>query len=85
MKAVLQAIKNWLFKPRVRRSMATLTFALPDDEWDLKVAMNGSEFHLALCKIDEACRGWLKYGHEFEEVADALQAVRDMIPQEIHE
>ncbi len=85
MKAILEFIKNRMFEPRVRRSMATLTFALPDDEWGLKVAMKGGEFHLALCKIDEACRGWLKYGHKFEEVADALQAVRDMIPQDIHE
>jgi hypothetical protein len=64
---------------------AILQFSLPEEQSEFNEAVNGSKFQSALQGIDEACRNWLKHGHEFEDTADALQAVRDMIPQDIYE
>ncbi len=64
---------------------AILEFNLPEEQSEFNTAVKGEKFESALYAIDNACRGWLKYGHEFEDTADALQAVRDMIPQDIHE
>ncbi len=64
---------------------AVLEFSLPEEEEDFRIAVNATLFQQSLWDIDENLRLWLKHGHEFTDTADALQAIRDMIPSEIYE
>jgi len=59
---------------------ATLTFALPDDERDFRLAMQGSDAVQLLNEINQACRAVEKYEHDPHEERLALaEEIRRMI------
>jgi hypothetical protein len=43
---------------------ATLSFALPDDERDFRIALSGAAAVQLLNEIVQACRAVMKYEHE---------------------
>jgi hypothetical protein len=59
-----------------------LVFKLPENEEEHRVAVNGGRYHSALWHVDQQCRSWMKYGHSFQSVEEALTAVRRLIAEE---
>ena len=51
---------------------ATLTFSLPDEEQDLRHALNGPEYYAALFTLQEKIRRLLKHGEYCEETRNVL-------------
>ena len=47
-------------KPKKQKS-ATLTFYLPDDEYDFKLALNAHKYHSALWELSNKLRSNTKY------------------------
>ena len=43
---------------------ATLSYTLPDDEHEFRLAMQGADAVQLLSKIEQACRAVVKYEHE---------------------
>lgn len=43
---------------------ATLSFDLPDDERDFRLALQGADAVQLLAEIEQACRAVVKYEHE---------------------
>ena len=64
---------------------AILTFNLPEEESDFRLAVNGRDWYCAMWDIDNKIRSWLKYGHEFKSADEALEAARDLIYDEIRD
>ena len=62
---------------------ATLRFTLPEEDNEHRKAINGSRFASVLWNVDQECRGWIKYGHKFDDVNAALDAVRTAIREEL--
>ena len=56
---------------------AILIFDRPEDETDLIVALHAMDFALTASDLDEKLRNWLKHGHKFGDVGEALEGVRD--------
>ena len=56
---------------------AHLEFELPEENCEFELAHHGMDFALTCQDIDEQLRHWLKYGHEFKAVDEALEAVRE--------
>ena len=63
-------------------AMAMLVFKLPENEEEHRLAVSGGRYHSALWHVDQQCRGWIKYGHTFQSVEEALAAVRQLIADE---
>lgn len=55
---------------------AILEFNLPEDETAHNLAKNGSAYHAALWDLDRKLRDWLKYGNDFKDADEALDAAR---------
>lgn len=55
---------------------ATLEFNLPEEQERHYDAINGSQFKYCLQELEEQLRVWIKYGHTFENVEDALAGAR---------
>ena len=64
---------------------AVLIFDLPGEQEDFNHAVNGLNWALAVWDIDQQLRNWLKYGHDFEDVGDALEKVREFVHQTLEE
>jgi hypothetical protein len=63
---------------------AILEFDLPDDNEEHVYAVNATKTMIALHDIDNQLRTWLKHGgYKFTTIDDALQAVRDMLHEDI--
>ena len=58
---------------------ATIEFNLPEDNCDHIVAVHAMDFALVCYDIDNALREWLKYGHEFKTVDDAVETMREKL------
>ena len=58
---------------------AILEFNLPEDEYEHRNAIYGSNYARLVEELDGVARGWIKYGHEFKAIEQALQKVRDTI------
>lgn len=58
---------------------ATLTYKLPEEQSDFNFAVHGSAWALAMWDLDQALRGWLKYGHELKDADTALEAARSKL------
>ena len=59
----------------------TLHFELPEDKDAFTLAQKGSEFWSKLWELDQECRGFLKYGHQFKSADEVIEYIR----QKIHE
>ena len=56
---------------------ATLSFSLPEDEEELRLALDGCKMASVLAWMDEHLRTKIKYGELPQEQEDLLQSVRD--------
>ena len=56
---------------------ATLTFNLPDDQYELACALAGRAMAAEVNDLQGQVRSWLKHGHDFKTPGAALEAVRD--------
>ena len=64
---------------------ATLTFNLPDERDEFSDAVYGANWHSGAPDLDQRLRQWLKYGHEFKDANEALQAARDALWEEVRD
>lgn len=55
---------------------ATLTFNLPDEQYDYQNATNGGKWHGIAYDISMFLRNKLKYGHDYKTADEALEAVK---------
>jgi len=62
---------------------ATLTFDLPEDECSFRIAGTAMEWALTCFEIDQILRNYLKYGHEFKTIDEALETVRTRLNEEL--
>lgn len=58
---------------------ATLTFNLPEDSCEFKIASNAMDWALVLHDLDQYLRGRLKYETLIKPVATALEAARERV------
>ena len=56
---------------------AILEFNLPEETTEHLLAIHGVDFNSVCWELDECLRGWLKHGHEFKTIEEALEAVRN--------
>lgn len=63
----------------------TITFNLPDERDDHFLATHGKDFWLVLWNLNQAIRNYLKHGHNFKTADEALEWVREQIPESIYE
>ena len=65
---------------------AKLTFNLPEDEEQFNVASKAMDWALIAWDIDQQCRDWIKYdNHDFKEIDETLQGIRDIIHEAMEE
>ena len=57
----------------------TLKFNLPEEQSMFDVALNGTKWRHISWEMDKQLRQYLKYGHEFQSVDEALQTMRDSL------
>ena len=58
---------------------AVLKFDFPDDREDFELASHALDWYSVVREMDETLRSWLKYGHDFKSADKALEAVRQML------
>ncbi len=58
---------------------AHIEFALPEDDFEFKACLQAKEWIFTAHEIDEQLRSWLKYGHKFSNVNEALDAARQLL------
>ena len=59
---------------------ATLSFALPDDDRDLRLALQGADAVQLLSEIEQRCRSVIKHEHEpHEDRIRLAEEIRRMI------
>jgi hypothetical protein len=64
---------------------ATLTFNLPEDYEEYKLAVNGSHYHYVIQQMDERLRCMNKYEEHSEEVHDLVHTLREELTRLRHE
>ena len=62
-------------------SEVILKFKKPEEQYELDMALNGDLYHTIIFNLDNKCRGWVKHGHSFKSIEEALWAVRDEISE----
>ena len=60
---------------------ATLEFNLPDEATEHRWAVQAAELAGAVSFAEDQLRAWLKHGHQFETVEEALEACRGMLSE----
>ncbi len=58
---------------------AALTFDLPENRGEFKVAAASMDWALTVWDMAEKLRAWLDHGHDFKTADDALQGARDFL------
>jgi hypothetical protein len=54
---------------------AHLSFNLPDDKDDFRLAQMGPELYSIVFELDQKLRGYLKHGHKFKDADDAIETI----------
>lgn len=54
----------------------TLTYTVPDEEENLKAAIDAMTWVDSVRELDNQLRNWLKHGHEFENATSAIEDCR---------
>jgi len=62
---------------------AKLTFDLPEEQSEFNLTIKAREWFCVLFDVDQKLRSYLKHGHHFTEVDEALQEVRDYLYQQM--
>ena len=64
---------------------AKLEFNLPEEKTDFNLAIKSFAWYRTLLELDNQLRNWLKYGHDFKNTDAALNAIRTLITDSMHE
>ena len=64
---------------------ATLTFTLPEEQQEFRLASNAAELDFSIRDLEEAIRLNLKYGHSFITPDAALEWVRTRLREALPE
>ena len=64
---------------------ATLTFTLPEEQQEFRLASNAAELDFAIRDLEEALRLDLKYGHSFSTPDAVLEWVRTRLREALPE
>ena len=56
-----------------------IKFNLPQEEQDLKLAQRGRDYYCIIFDVLQEIRSYLKYGHEFKTVEEALEKIRESL------
>ena len=64
---------------------AVLEYDLPEERHEFLIASRASGWAYTLLSVDDQLRRWLKYGNEFKSADEALEAVRELIRDELDE
>jgi len=63
---------------------AILQFIMPEDEDDYKHAVNGRDYYLALCDIENLIRKHIKYDEALtEDTERILITIRSLLPEDL--
>lgn len=58
-----------------------IKFTLPKEEQDFKLAQRGKDYFCVIFDTLQEIRKYLKYGHEFKTVEDALEKIRETLSE----
>ena len=58
---------------------AILKYNLPEDKKEFNVACKGSDLFLSLWDFDQQLRQYIKHGHNFKDVDEALETMRNWL------
>jgi len=64
---------------------ATLEFDMIQEREELENAIHGGDWKSVVGDFDQKLRGYLKYGHTFKDVDEALEKVREELHDEVNE
>lgn len=56
-----------------------IEFNHPEDSQDLKIAQRGNEYYCIIFETLQEIRNYLKYGHQFKTVEEALEKIRETL------
>jgi len=59
----------------------TITFNLPEEENELKLAQRGKDYFCIIFETLQEIRSYLKYGHEFKDADEALEKIRETLSE----
>jgi len=62
---------------------AILEFNLPEERYEHRSALQGADLRLIVCNMDNILRGFLKHGHHFKTVDEALENVRKNLLEDL--
>ena len=63
----------------------TLTFSLPEEQAEFRVAQDGGKWKRLVWDLDQLCRARLKYGNLPDQEQQVWQTVRDWLWQTVKE
>lgn len=58
---------------------AILTFNLPEDDCDFRLASTALQWALVVQDLDNELRKYLKYSHTFKTADEAIESIRDKL------
>ena len=64
---------------------AILEFNLPEDSTEHLLAIHGADYSIVCWELDEIIRSWLKHGHKFMTIKEALESVRNELRQSLED
>lgn len=65
------------------KAVCRLEYDLPDERWDFEDAYFGTRYKMAIDEVMREVRGWIKWGHKFKNADEALEAVQDIIREDL--
>ena len=58
---------------------AILEFDLPEEKEEFDLANNGLKYYCFIVRLQREVRVWYKYGHEFGDVDEVIEAFRNLV------
>lgn len=56
-----------------------LKYQIPEEQDEFELAINGNKWYGCMWDLDQELRNWLKHGHDFKSVDEALEKIRSDI------
>lgn len=57
----------------------SMEYTLPEETNELKLAQRGSDYYCIIWGVLQEIRGYLKHGHKFETIEEALEDIRESL------
>lgn len=57
----------------------TIEFNLPEENNELKLALRASEYYGVIWDTLQQIRCYLKYGHQFKSIEEALESIQELL------